>query len=177
MNRTPIRCARFLVAVIVAGNIFVSDASSGETTSKDDSPVDVRKSIIELPVERLIESGRPPEPLPVADVGKRFIERPAERLIESAHAPESERVADPGKKVIELPVKKLLDSRKPRREDPANVVATEAAEEADPDDNPRVRPGLVRWHANFDAACAASAESGKPVLLFQLLGRLDQRFT
>ncbi len=37
----------------------------------------------------------------------------------------------------------------------------------------RVRPGLVRWHADFDAARAAARLSGKPVLLFQLLGRLD----
>ena len=37
-------------------------------------------------------------------------------------------------------------------------------------------PGLVRWHADHDAALAAAARSGKPVLLFQLLGRLDQEF-
>ena len=39
-----------------------------------------------------------------------------------------------------------------------------------------VAPGLVRWHPDFEAACAASEQSGKPVLLFQLLGRLDQEF-
>jgi hypothetical protein len=37
----------------------------------------------------------------------------------------------------------------------------------------KVAPGLVRWHADFEAACAAARSSGKPVLLFQLLGRLD----
>lgn len=36
-----------------------------------------------------------------------------------------------------------------------------------------VAPGLVAWHADFAAACAAAESSGKPVLLFQLLGRLD----
>lgn len=42
--------------------------------------------------------------------------------------------------------------------------------------NPTVRPGRVRWHADFATACAASRESGKPVFLFQMLGRLDERF-
>jgi hypothetical protein len=42
--------------------------------------------------------------------------------------------------------------------------------------NPQVRPGRVRWHADFSAACAAGRSSGKPVLLFQMLGRLDQKF-
>ncbi len=42
--------------------------------------------------------------------------------------------------------------------------------------NPTVDPGAVRWHDDLTAARAASRESGKPVLLFQLLGRLDQEF-
>jgi hypothetical protein len=42
--------------------------------------------------------------------------------------------------------------------------------------NPRTRPGQVRWHGDFAAACAAGRRSGKPVLLFQMMGRLDQKF-
>ena len=42
--------------------------------------------------------------------------------------------------------------------------------------NPTVAPGLVRWHPSFAAACKAAEQSGKSVLLFQLLGRLDQEF-
>ena len=42
--------------------------------------------------------------------------------------------------------------------------------------NPEVRPGRVRWHADFDTARKASQSSGKPVLLFHMLGRLDQQF-
>ena len=37
----------------------------------------------------------------------------------------------------------------------------------------RVAPGLVRWHASFAEAVTAARESGRPVLCFQLLGRLD----
>jgi hypothetical protein len=45
---------------------------------------------------------------------------------------------------------------------------------APPEENPRVEPGLVRWHPGFEAACRAAAASGKPVLLFDMLGRLDR---
>jgi hypothetical protein len=42
--------------------------------------------------------------------------------------------------------------------------------------NPKVEPGKVRWHADFAAACGAAGRSGKPVLLFQMMGRLDEKF-
>jgi len=40
----------------------------------------------------------------------------------------------------------------------------------------KVSPGLVHWHTNPDAAMAAAGISGKPILVFQLLGELDERF-
>jgi hypothetical protein len=42
--------------------------------------------------------------------------------------------------------------------------------------NPKVRPGKLRWHPGFAAACDAARQSGKPVLLFQMMGRLDEQF-
>ena len=39
--------------------------------------------------------------------------------------------------------------------------------------NPRAAPGLVRWHESVGAAQAAARASGRPLLVFQLLGRLD----
>ena len=42
--------------------------------------------------------------------------------------------------------------------------------------NRRVRPGRVRWLEDFRAACAAAERSGKPVLLFQMMGRMDEKF-
>lgn len=42
--------------------------------------------------------------------------------------------------------------------------------------NPAALPGRVRWHENFAAARTASGGSGKPVLLFHMMGRLDQKF-
>lgn len=43
--------------------------------------------------------------------------------------------------------------------------------------NPKVEPGKVQWQASFAAAGEAARKSGKPVLLFQLLGKLDEQFT
>lgn len=42
--------------------------------------------------------------------------------------------------------------------------------------NDQVKPGLVTWHADFTNACRASTKSGKPVLLFQMMGNLNQEF-
>jgi hypothetical protein len=39
-----------------------------------------------------------------------------------------------------------------------------------------VQPGLVQWHADRESALAAAKESGRPVLIFQMLGRLDELF-
>ena len=41
----------------------------------------------------------------------------------------------------------------------------------------KVKPGDIQWHPGFAAACTAARASGKPVLLFQLLGKLDEEAT
>jgi hypothetical protein len=42
--------------------------------------------------------------------------------------------------------------------------------------NPKVKPGDVRWHPTFAKACEAARTSGKPVLLFHMMGKLDEQF-
>jgi hypothetical protein len=42
--------------------------------------------------------------------------------------------------------------------------------------NARVWPGKVHWHATFADACQAAGKSGKPVLLFHMMGKLDDLF-
>src|SRR5438128_1098430 len=46
-----------------------------------------------------------------------------------------------------------------------NLVAHKAGAAPKTGDNPKVQPGKVGWHKNFAEACAASAQSKKPVLL------------
>jgi len=77
---------------------------------------------------------------------------------------------------LTLPAAKAVQS-------PACLVPPTACK-AEPDvhaktvtgDNLKVAPGLVQWHARLSDACTAAAKSGKPVLLFQMMGKLDDRF-
>jgi hypothetical protein len=54
---------------------------------------------------------------------------------------------------------------------PAATAATTAAGE-----NPAVAPGLVKWHRSFADARAAAEKSGRPVLVFHMMGQLDRQF-
>ena len=77
---------------------------------------------------------------------------------------------DPSKTVrIERPVEALVKAASAPAPAPAPVTPI------DPD-NPKVKPGDVKWHPNFADACKAAEKSGKPVLLFHMMGRLDDRF-
>ena len=73
---------------------------------------------------------------------------------------------DRGKLKIELAPKKLIAEAAPAPR-PVLIGA----------ENPWVEPGKVKWHESFEAAKKTAATSGKPVLLFQMMGRLDQQFT
>jgi hypothetical protein len=58
----------------------------------------------------------------------------------------------------------------------AEIVKTSAPADANAFVNPKVEPGAVKWHATLDDACKAAAKSGRPVLLFQMMGKLDEKF-
>jgi hypothetical protein len=60
-------------------------------------------------------------------------------------------------------------------EGPSKTVLAASAQ-ANETDNPKVAPGKVNWHPSFAEACQAAKKSGKPVMLFQLLGKLDHQF-
>ena|SRR5579885_677557 len=106
-------------------------------------PRDTAKSVIELPLERVVATGGPNQAVP----------------------PNFPVRADRGKGVIELPAKKMLAAAAPA-----------PAPKGDAFVNPKVQPGKVKWHADFETACKAAQKSGKPVLLFQMMGKLDDQF-
>ncbi len=60
----------------------------------------------------------------------------------------------------------------------AAIVAGSSAPAAPKDDpaNPKVKPGDVKWHPSFADACKAAEKSNKPVLLFQMMGKLDDQY-
>ena len=99
--------------------------------------------------------GRPEKPR--LDVAKGVIERPVKHLVGAGKAPPAAGRPAAGKSTSHTPPQaKRVEQR---------FV------------NPKVAAGKVRWHRDLQAACAAAKRSGKPVLLFQMMGRLDQRFT
>jgi hypothetical protein len=42
--------------------------------------------------------------------------------------------------------------------------------------NPKVEPGKVRWHKSFEEARAAALKSKIPIMIFQMMGKLDDQF-
>jgi hypothetical protein len=88
------------------------------------------------------------------------------RAIVVGQPPKPPPIRDRPKADIEMPTKRIL----------AKQTDAAAVKTADTFVNPKVLPGKVRWHKDFDAACQAAKKSGKPVLLFQMMGRLDERF-
>jgi len=92
------------------------------------------------------------------------------------------RLADRGKGSVEIPLKEFIAGQSVLGRTSAITNAPAAAPPAETEEtaetfvNPKVEPGKVRWHADFAAACAAAEQSGKPVLLFQMMGKLDDRF-
>ena len=70
---------------------------------------------------------------------------------------------------IEQPAEQLVSTAAT----PSSTPTTPPVEKVGP---PAARPGKVTWHKDFPTACRASRESGKPVLLFQLMGKLDEVF-
>jgi hypothetical protein len=80
--------------------------------------------------------------------------------------PKAMRPSDISKFAVELPTEKLLAAGTvPSTSSPSPEFI-----------NPKVAPGKVRWHKTFADACRAAKQSGKPVLLFQMMGKLDERF-
>jgi hypothetical protein len=90
------------------------------------------------------------------------------------------------KSTVEKPAKKMLAentadiTKTVRIEKPASTILAHNTASAPATGkefvNPKVRPGEVRWHPSFDGACEAAKKSGKPVLLFQMMGKLDDQF-
>lgn len=112
---------------------------------------------------------------------KNIIERPLKSKLGDQ---KQKSFADHSKVILEAPLKSALvdlgqfDELKAAANLKISETKSPKAQAAAKDkNNPTVKPGDVKWHKDFQAACVASASSGKPVLHFQLLGKLDQRFT
>jgi hypothetical protein len=112
-----------------------------------------------LLLARAFVVGQPPKP-PTPKPATNLVAAPAPNV------PNVINMRDFTKSIIEVPAEKVLAARTvPAATPPGDTFV-----------NPKVEPGKVRWHKDFDTACAAAKQSGKPVLLFQMMGKLDDRF-
>lgn len=161
-------------AILVIPAILVCCGLLAEESQRPDRAKDL---VIEAPLEAFLAETAAPAPQvarpqavsPEAALRetKIDVELPAKGVIaQTAPAP------DDRKRSIEADTKEFVaeftipatDSTKPA---PSAATSVE---------NPKVAPGKVTWHGDFAAACAASSKSGKPVLFFQMMGNLDDRF-
>lgn len=140
------------------------ERSPKKVASQDSKPLDVSKRILEMPLEQALGGIHPGRE---KDNVKNVLV-----IAEETHSekPELDAAIFGSKSFIEAPTEWMLDLTQTIPQPPQNNESVN-------DGNPNVEPGLVNWHPDFETACAASKKSGKPVLLFHLLGKLDQRFT
>jgi hypothetical protein len=134
-------------------------------------------SVAGLALWAVAASGDDRAPKRRPDRTKEDIERPAKQVLAKASAEVPAQINTVG---AANPTASPKDMTKGVIVRPAKAVlagASAGASAAAPDFvNPKVQAGKVKWHADFATACAASARSKKPVLLFHLMGRLDQQF-
>src|SRR5262245_10492547 len=87
--------------------------------------------------------------------------------------PPAQPVRDPG---LDVSKNKVVERQT------SNVVAASAAlqkalaAETAEAKNPTVEPGKVKWHKSLADAEAAAEKSGRPVLVFHMMGQLDKQF-
>ena len=164
----------------VAGNRRITE-SAGEATQKIDLTklvLDVSKSGIERRLESRIAQVAIAEDHAGAGIPSVLVnDNPvvpdeSKRVIESGVMAELNTVTAAGINLQEQIANPNSQSRRGSAQATANPVESTATA-----NNPQVEPGKIEWHEDFEAACLASELSSKPVLHFQLLGELDQRFT
>lgn len=93
-------------------------------------------------------------------------------LATSAQESGQQPLVDMRKAAIERPIKRLLSGDSQRLPAPT----PERSAKSTNFNNPKVKPGLVHWHPDFATACAESRRSGKPALVFHMMGKLDDGF-
>jgi hypothetical protein len=161
---------------------------------------DYSKGLVESALKVAIKPAPVPVPVPVPvpkpanrDRSKQVIEKPLEAVLnpdlvefvqqgEQPQQVEKPAPADESKRKIEIATEKIVGEIEDTLDAPelvskSNNSLLDSKIEPVEEKNPKVAPGLVKWHDDFEAAKKASSQSGKPVLLFQMMGQLDQRFT
>jgi hypothetical protein len=154
------------IAVESTAESLLRDSADSVTVSSRTVPTPPRRGALE-PVAV--------SPRPISDFSKFRVELPAKALFRStddqsslidSSRPALPYSAPPENPQLSVSATLLRSSRSTRASD-NSPYATRPH---------RVRPGLIDWHDSFSAALTASKTSHKPVLLFHMMGFLDQEF-
>jgi hypothetical protein len=99
--------------------------------------------------------------------------------LQAARAPMS-------KAMVETPLKRAINPgymrpvtssvRSPKPTKLPSTVMPETSLGKDANGVEKVMPGLVGWHKDMSKAREASGASGKPILMFAMVGNLDDKF-
>jgi hypothetical protein len=144
--------------------------------------VDVSKyKVVERPTSKIVSSSAPVVPAPqaakpAADRSKQEVVEKPTAIVVANTAPAKPAPPGPGRPIdvsktlrIEPAVSKLVAGTAP------TIPVSPAPAVSDPS-NPTVEPGKVKWHRTLADAQAAAEKSGRPVLLFHMMGQLDKQF-
>lgn len=131
-------------------------------------------TIASLPA--LAQSDSSKRPVEMRDMSKGRIEMPVKGLfLDRFKAPLSKLEPAVTAKSVSTPAKEVSTPAK-EVSSPAKNVPAHAHKPALKPQQEKVAPGKVHWHRAIQTAIDASKQSGKPVLLFQMMGHLDDRF-
>ncbi len=159
-RRTSTSVCLTVAASLIAGLCVMSAASAqnlSNQTLKTTRRMDMSKAAIEIPLKRMIRSEYVPAAPRRPDFSKIRIEAPLKSMLKTSTAP------DLFKSLETRGELQKLDSGIPISAPPAVAMV-------------KVKPGLVSWHKDLTAAMNSASKSGKPVLVFHMMGALDDRF-
>ena len=172
------------LAAILAGTVAGVPASGQQ---------DGAKRSAEFPVQRLMDENNKGQPgkqgslfanparsMSMRDMSKGRIEMPVKSLFIEKFKAQPDAGQEPSTAVRAVPSPALLLTKNPvpgrvKVALPSKTLGTSQKPALKPQQE-KVEPGKVRWHKAIQTAMDASRRSGKPVLLFQMMGHLDDRF-
>lgn len=165
---------RLVLLALTAGLISVPQVSAQNHAYSPARRADFSKLAIETPLEKLISpsnrgavSGSLAQPVSPSNTnsmeqtGDAAANRARSREIWNSSFGRLSTQKKAALRGVALPTRKAEADAKPNGDTRTGV---------------KVAPGKVAWQPDFDTACKRACESGKPVLLFQMMGKLDDEF-
>jgi hypothetical protein len=162
-KRDTLALLMFYSLTLAGGASAQMPATSGEQPRLTVRRMDFSKMTIERPAKQLIRTGELPARRP--DLSKSVIESPIKKLISGGSPAEVFKTLE-NKSVRPVALKSVARTLQPQPRRASVVVAA----------GDKVAPGLVSWRKDVKEAMKCSEKSGKPVLVFHMMGMLDDRF-